>query len=314
LSIGRGELFDLYSARRGEAAIGIGARIDDVSPPLTWTFSPSVITGVGAAVVAYVWAWRRARRPGMPHPPGYGRLALFAAGMLTLVAALISPLDSISDHVMFMHMVQHLLLLDIVPILLILSLTKGLMRPVTRWLARVEQRAGFVAHPAFAVLVYVGFMGLWHTPLMYDLALAHENIHKLEHLCFLIGGTFYWWHLLSPIRPRMALSGMGAIVYMAVTKLFVGTLGIILIFAPHPIYQWYVSHPHYWGLTAHADQSLGGAMMALEQSVIMGTALVYIIFRMFSDSEKQAQRQERYDAAWASYRKQLAEHRPAKRV
>jgi hypothetical protein len=39
----------------------------------------------------------------------------------------------------------------------------------------------------------------------------------------------------------------------------------------------------------------------------MATALVYIIFRMLSDSEKEAQRQERYDDAWASYRKQLAE-------
>ena len=49
--------------------------------------------------------------------------------------------------------------------------------------------------------------------------------------------------------------------------------------------------------------------MALEQSVIMGIALVYIVFRMLGDSEKEAQRQERYDAAWASYRKQMDEHR-----
>lgn len=278
-----------------------------MSPPLTWTFSPTVTVGVAASCFAYTWAWRRARRPGMPHPPGYGRLALFASSMLLLLAALVSPIDSISDSVMFMHMVQHLLLLDVVPILLILSLTKGLMRPVTRRLTRIEERAGFIAHPAAAVILYVGFMGLWHLPRMYDLALANDNIHKLEHLCFLIGGTFYWWHLFSPIRPRTGLSGMGAIVYMAVTKFFVGMLGIILVFAPHPIYSWYVSHPHYWGLTAHADQSLGGSVMALEQSVVMATALVYVIYRMFNDTEKEAQRQERHDAAWASYRRQLAE-------
>jgi cytochrome c oxidase assembly factor CtaG len=280
-----------------------------VSPPLTWTLSPSIIAGVAVACIAYLWAWRRARRPGMPHPPGFGRLALFAGSMLTLVAALLSPVDSISDNVMFMHMVQHVLLLDIVPILLILSLTKGLLRPVTRRLTRIEEQAGPLAHPVFAVAAYIGFMGLWHVPRMYDLALEHEWVHYLEHVCFLIGGSLYWWHLLSPIRARQGLSGMGAIVYMAVTKFFVGMLGIILVFSPRAIYPWYEHHPHYWGLTAHADQSMAGSVMALEQSLIMATALVYIIFRMFNDSEREAQRRERYDEAWASYRKQLAEHR-----
>ncbi len=285
-----------------------------MSPPLTWTFSPSVIVGVGASCIAYVWAWRRARRPGMPHPPGYGRLALFTASMLFVVTALVSPIDSVSDSVLAMHMVQHVMLIDFVPILLILSLTKGLLRPVTRRLTAVEERAGIFGHPVFALFMYCGMMGMWHVPHMYDLALEHSEIHVLEHLCFLAAGMLYWWHLLSPIQPRVPVRGMAAIVYMAVTKFFVGMLGIFLVFAPHAIYPWYEHHPQYWGLTAHSDQSLAGAVMALEQSVVMATALVYVIFRMFNDSEKEAQRQERYDAAWASYRKQLAERREAEGV
>jgi len=278
-----------------------------VSPPLTWTFSPTIIVLVLVACGLYGWAWRRARRPGMPHPPGYGRLALFASSQLMLVAALLSPVDSISDNVMFMHMVQHLLLLDVIPILFILSLTKGIMRPVTRRLTTLERRAGPLAHPVFAVFLYVGLMGLWHVPRMYDLALQYEKVHYLEHTCFLLAGTVYWWHLLSPIRGRMAMGGMAPIVYMAVTKFFVGMIGIILIFSPHPLYPWYIHHPHYWGLTARSDQSLAGVVMALEQSVIMGIALVYLVYKMLNDSEREAQRKERYDAAWASYRRQLAE-------
>lgn len=243
----------------------------------------------------------------MPHPPGYGRLALFASSMLFLVVALMSPVDAIADEVLFVHMIQHVLLLDAVPILFILSLTKGLLRPVTRRLTTIEQRAGFIAHPVFAIFLYIGMMGLWHVPRMYDLALAHENIHNLEHLCFMTAGLLYWWHLLSPIRARLALGGMGPIVYMAVTKFFVGVLGIILAFSTHSLYPWYQDHPHYWGLSARVDQNVAGVLMALEQSVIMGTALVYIVYRMLNDSEREAQRQERHDAAWASYRRQLAE-------
>ena len=245
----------------------------------------------------------------MPHPPGYGRMALFLGSQLCLGLALLSPIDSIADNVMFVHMIQHVLLLDIVPILVILSLTKGLLRPVTRRVTTIESRAGFFAHPAFAAFLYIAVMAIWHIPRMYDLALEHEKIHYLEHTCFLIAGTLYWWHLLSPIRARMALGGMGPIVYMSVTKFFVGMLGIFLTFSAHAFYPWYEHHHEYWGLTARTDQNLAGVVMALEQSVIMGIALVYIVYRMLGDSEKDALRQERHDAAWASYRRQLAEHR-----
>jgi putative membrane protein len=285
-----------------------------VSPPLIWTFSPSVIVGVCGATLAYLWAWRRARQPGMPHPPGFGRLALFAGSMLCVLAALVSPIDALATDTMFVHMLQHMLLLDLVPILLILSLTKGLMRPVTRRVTQIERRAGLIATPAFAVFMYIGMMGFWHVPRMYDLALAHGNIHVLEHVCFLTAGSLYWWHLLSPIRARAAFTGMGQIVYMTITKLGVGALGVVLAFSTHSLYPWYQDHPHYWGLTARVDQNVAGVLMALEQSLIMGTVLVYIVYRMLNDSEKEAVRQETHDAAWANYRRQLAERKAAERA
>jgi putative membrane protein len=280
-----------------------------VSPPLIWTFEPSVIVGVAAATVAYLWAWRRARRPGMPHPPGFGRLTLFVASMVCVLVALISPIDTLSTDLISFHMVQHLLLIDAFPVLFILSLTKGLLRPATKKLIRIEERSGFISHPAFAVLLYITMMGFWHLPKMYDLALEHGDIHVLEHACFITAGMLYGWHLLSPIRARMALTGMGPVVYMTVTKLFVGILGIILAFSTHSLYPWYQDHPHYWGMSARVDQNLAGVIMALEQSVIMGTVLVYIVYKVLNDSERDSQRQERYDAAWASYRAQLAERR-----
>lgn len=284
-----------------------------MSPSLAWSFPPTVIAGICVASAAYVWAWRRARQAGMPHPPGVGRLAVFAASMLAIVAALISPIDAAADDLFSVHMVQHLLLLDLFPVLFILSLTKGLLRPVTRRLNVVERRAGPLAHPVFALILYMVVVGGWHLPYMYDLALRHYGFHYSEHVCFVIAGTLFWWHLLSPIRTRRAaLRGMGSIVYLAVVKFFMGMLGIILAFSTHSIYNWYQGHPHYWGLTARTDQNLGGAIMMVEQSLVLGIAVAYVIMRMLGDSERDAQRRERLDdrdAAWASYRRQLAEHK-----
>ena len=267
-----------------------------MSPPITWTYQPSAFVFIIAASVAYGWAWQRARGPGEPHPPGYGRLSLFLASMVTVFIALITPIDALSRALMVIHMTQHILLLDIMPILLILSLTKGILRPVTRRLTIIESRAGFFADPVFAVFLYVGVMWLWHVPAMYDFALAHSNVHLLEHVCFMTAGMLYWWHLLSPIRSRMRLEGMGPVVYMVVTKMLVGLLGVILAFAPTSIYPWYQHHPEYWGLTPRVDQNLAGLLMALEQSIVMGVALAYLFVRMLNEDEREAQRKERYAA------------------
>jgi putative membrane protein len=266
-----------------------------VSPRIAWSFEPSVLIGVAALAILYLLAWRRGRATGSPHRPGFGRLALFAAGLLVILAALVSPLDDLGDQLLVMHMIQHILLLDIAPILLILGLSKVLLRPVTRRLTIIERRAGYLAHPAFAAFAYIAIMWAWHVPAMYDEALRNTTVHAFEHLCFFTVGALYWWHILSPIRGRMRLDGLGPITYMASTKLFVGLLGIALAFAPASFYPFYEHHPHYWGLSPSEDQSMAGLTMALEQSVVMGIALVYVFVRMLTESEREAQRAERYE-------------------
>jgi cytochrome c oxidase assembly factor CtaG len=268
-----------------------------VSPKIAWTFEPSVLIGVAALAILYLLAWRRGRATGSPHKPGFGRLALFLTGLLLILAALVSPIDELGDQLLVMHMLQHIVLLDLVPIALILGLNKVLLRPVTRRLNAVERRAGYLAHPAFAVAAYVGFMWAWHIPAMYDAALHNTTVHAFEHLCFVAAGTLYWWHILSPIRGRMRLSGLGPVTYMGSTKLLVGLLGIALAFAPASIYPFYAHHPHYWGLSPTEDQSMAGLLMALEQSIVMGIALVYVFVTMLNESEKEAQRAERYEVA-----------------
>ena len=268
-----------------------------MSPQISWSFEPGVLLLVLAFALLYVRAWRRARQPGAPHPPGMGRLVLFATGLIAVLAALVSPIDVLGEQLMVMHMLQHILLLDIAPILLILGLTKGLLRPATRRLNAAERRAGFIAHPVFAVIAYAGLMWLWHVPAMYDAALRHSGVHVLEHLCFALAGGLYWWHVLSPIRSRMRLGGMGPIAYMTSTKLLVGILGIVLAFAPNSFYPFYEHHPHYWGLSPREDQNLAGLLMALEQSIVMGIALVWLFVQMLTESEREAQRAERFEVA-----------------
>lgn len=271
-----------------------------MSPDLSWTLSPSVL--ISAALVAgiYVRRWRRVRGGPSPRRASEApvwRLCCFMGAVLTAMLALISPVDSLADQLFFMHMVQHILLLDVVPILAILGLTKVILRPLTRSVHELERRAGPFAHPAFAVALYVAVIWAWHVPSAYDLALSHSGVHVLEHVSFVIAGSLYWWHLLSPVRARMRLDGMGPVVYMVSTKLLVGALGMGLAFAPSALYPYYVDHARVWGISALADQSMAGLIMAVEQSLVMGTALAMLFVHALSESEREQQRRERYELA-----------------
>ncbi len=268
-----------------------------MSPETSWSFEPVVLLGVALLVGLYAVGWRRAHRPGVRRAPSVWRLLLFAGGISTILVALVSPLDSLGDQLMVMHMVQHMLLIDIAPILLILGLTKVLLRPVTRRVQAIERRAGFFGHPVFAVIFYAAVLWLWHVPALYDKAQGNDWVHAFEHFCFFAAGCLYWWHVLSPIRSRMRLAGLGPVAYMTGGKLLVGILGIALAFAPHVIYPFYAHQPHYWGLTPLEDQMMAGLVMALEQSIVMGIALVILFVQMLNESERTAQRAERFEVA-----------------
>jgi putative membrane protein len=269
-----------------------------MSPNLSWTLSPVVLLGAAILGGVYVRRWISVRSSGAGRAAAEApvwRLCCFLGSILIAVIALISPVDALADQLFFAHMIQHMLLLDLAPILGILGFTKVILRPVTRSVSELERRAGFLAHPAAAVVLYVGVIWAWHIPSAYDFAVSHPLVHIGEHLTFVLAGSLYWWHLISPIRARLRLDGMGPILYMLSTKLFVGALGMGLAFAPSALYPYYVHHARVWGISAQDDQSIAGLIMAVEQSLVMGVALVILFIRALAESERSQEREERYE-------------------
>ena len=260
----------------------------------SWTFAPIVLLALAGYLGVYIARWRTSRAEGGARAASGWRLAAWCGGVAALFVALVSPVDVLGDQLASMHMVQHLLIADVAAILLTLGLTRHILRPATRRIHRIERAAGPFASPWFGVVAYVGAMWLWHVPAMYDAALRHPFVHTVEHLTFALAGLLYWWHLLSPIRSRLRLGGMGPIAYMASTKLLVGFLGIALAFAPELLYDAYDHPGTRWGMTALDDQHVAGLIMALEQSIVMGIALAWLFARMLAESEEEERRAERW--------------------
>lgn len=244
-------------------------------------------------LAAYVPRWIRVRRSADRDDAPIWRLLSWVAGALTLVVAQGNPIDKLGDYLLVMHMVQHLMLLDLMPLLLLFGLNRVLMRPITRRVQWLEQRVGFLARPWFGLVAYTAGMWFWHIPTFYDAAARSETIHLLEHMTFTGVGFLYWWHLLRPIPTRERMTAMGPVAYMGITKITVGLLGALLTFAPSAIYSFYDHRVEWWGLSPVADQAMAGALMATEQVLIMGVAFGALFIRGLQEAELRAQREER---------------------
>ena len=190
-------------------------------------------------------------------------------------------------------MLQHVLLGDIAPLLLLLALSRVIMRPATRRLQRVERALGPLAHPVTGLALWLALMYLWHIPALYDAALENPGLHLLEHVSFFAAGIAIWWPLIQPVPMRRRMTGLQPVAYIGAAKFGLAALGLYLTWSTAVHYDFYETVPRIWGLSAQEDQNIGGAIMMVEQSLTFVLVLAAVFMRMLSQSEIEEQRKER---------------------
>jgi putative membrane protein len=169
------------------------------------------------------------------------RLCL-AAAVTILVLASVLPLDGRFAA----HMVQHLLIGDVAPLLVVVAFRRPRVQPL-------------VALPAWAANV-----AFWHVPAIYDAALRHTLVHALQHASLFGGGLLLWGGLLGAATSvrRLAYAGGMTIVNLALSQ--------VLLWSSRPFYAGY-------GL---ADQRAGGGVMLVEGSGVMLAVVAWLLWRL----------------------------------
>lgn len=156
------------------------------------------------------------------------RTCAYTLGLVAIVIALDSKLDALADEgSITAHMVQHELLGNIAPFLLLLGLDAALARPVTQKvfgpvIRRPPWRRALRAanSPVLAVALYVGAMWLWYVPAVYAHVSASPVLHPLGHVLFIATGLLFWFHVLRPLPALVTLTPRQKLAY-----LLAGTLG-----------------------------------------------------------------------------------------
>lgn len=249
--------------------------------PWSFTFEPLFAVLAGLAVWLYVRAWRACE----PRPPGW-RAWMLGLGVGSIVVALNSPLETIAvEYLVLFHLLQNVVISDWAPPLILLGLTPamraGLATRLGSWFALVTRP--LVALPIWLVGWYTIHLG----PL-YDAFLREPLLLNLEHAILIAIGLLFWWPVLCE-APR-AVPTLARIAY--VFAAFVGSafLGLALTFSP-PVYGYYEELPvRLWGISAEADQNLGGILMSTEQAVVFLAAIVWLLLRLFREEEEAERR------------------------
>jgi cytochrome c oxidase assembly factor CtaG len=243
-----------------------------------------VVPLIAACVVAILFAQAvaRLRRRGRADLAAWDRIALFAAGLGLTVFALVGPLDRLADDkLLSAHMGQHVLIGDLGPALMVIALRGPLLvfllpAPVLAPLARsarVRAALGTLSRPRVAFSLWAANLAIWHVPYLYDLALAHQDLHDFEHVCWTFCGILVWTLLVDPGSHRR-LSVGGRVALAAVLFAAGQILTDVLVFSFTPLYPAY--HGAY-GISALTDQQISGIVMMVEQLLTLGTCVALLL-------------------------------------
>jgi cytochrome c oxidase assembly factor CtaG len=231
------------------------------------------------------------------------RAAAFYAGLLTIVVALATPIDSISRQLFWVHMTQHVLLLGVAAPLIVLGapwnsiwrpLPLAWRRRVARTVARsprlagVRRAAGALARPVPAWICFNVNLVFWHLPFAYDLTLRSQAAHALEHILFLGSAVLLWGQVLQSPPLRLRLSSLGRVLYIVAATAVGWLLSLVLAFAPSPLYPAYAHLAHHpGGISELTDQHIAAGVM-LGPGSLAATLFVFIgLYRWLGHDEQR---------------------------
>jgi cytochrome c oxidase assembly factor CtaG len=247
-----------------------------------------------AAALLYALG-RRRMGGGRWRQEGRMRAEAFYAGLVTLWIATGSPLDGLGDKLFWAHMLQHMLLQMVAPPLILLGapwmafwrvLPLPTRRRLAGWLAHstvaspLHWAARLLGLPVVAWLLFLGTIAVSHVPLIFDFALQHRTFHEAEHVVFLGLGLLFWSRAIDSPPFRARLGPAGAVAFFLTAILAESLLALVIMGLRAPVYAPYAAlAPRPEGLSALADQQLGGTMMLEPASLPLLIALLWALKR-----------------------------------
>jgi putative membrane protein len=237
-----------------------------VLPPLE--LAAIAVLGVSVARVGRTNGGFTARRRGY-----------LAAALAVLVISVCSPLGGLAQAgILSAHMFQHTLIGGFAPLLILLSLPRGLTIPTRGFFATRLWRG--LSQPIVAFCVWVASTLVWLVPDLHHAVLSHQSLWFAQQLAFFGFGTLLWAPIVDRLTTSPTWFGTSAkCVYM--TGVWFTGLGIanVFWFSGYAFYSSHAVAAKVWGLDPLQDQANAGTVMMLVHCFLAFGAIAVLFFR-----------------------------------
>ncbi|WP_406413638.1 cytochrome c oxidase assembly protein [Streptomyces halstedii] len=271
---------------------------------LAFSADPFFLIGCMAALVLYGYAVARLRRRGDAWP--VHRTVLFVLGVLTIALVMCTALNDYGMVMFSVHMVQHMVISMLSPILLLLG------APVTLALRALpvggRGRTGprelllkllhshymrIITHPVFTIPLFIASLyGLYFTPL-FDWLMGSTAGHLAMMVHFLAVGLVFFWPIMGvdpgPHRPGYVMRMLELFAGMPFHAFF----GIALMMGSAPMVGTYMNPPSSLGIDALSDQSAAGGIAWAFSEIPSVLVLIALVFQWYRSEQRTARRSDR---------------------
>jgi putative membrane protein len=271
---------------------------------LEFTGEPFFLVGSLLALVLYGWGVVRLRRRGDAWP--VSRTVSFVIGLLTVVLVMCTALGNYGMVMFSVHMVQHMVISMLSPILLLLgapvtlalralpSAGRGRRGPRELLVALLHSRyVRVLSHPAFTIPLFIASLyALYFTP-VFDFLMSSKPGHIAMMVHFLAVGLAFFWPIMGvdpgPHRPGYVMRMLELFAGMPFHAFF----GIALMMATSPMVGTYASPPASLGIDALDDQQWAGGIAWAFSEIPSVVVLVALVFQWYQSEQRQARREDR---------------------
>ncbi|MCX4910703.1 cytochrome c oxidase assembly protein [Streptomyces sp. NBC_00878] len=271
---------------------------------LQWSPDPFFLVACLLGLALYGWGVVRLVRRGDAWP--VGRTVAFVVGVLSVMLVLCTGLNDYGMVMFSVHMVQHMVISMLSPILILLGApitlalralpTAGRDRKGPRELLLMFLHSRFmrlVTHPAFTIPLFIASLyALYFTPI-FDFLMDSTTGHIAMMCHFLAVGLVFFWPIIGvdpgPHRPGHLMRMLELFAGMPFHAFF----GIALMMASEPMVESYKNPPASLGIDALADQTAAGGIAWAFSEIPSVLVLLALLYQWYRSEQRQARRADR---------------------
>lgn len=272
---------------------------------LAWSADPFFLVACLVGLGLYGWGVVRLARRGDTWSAG--RTVSFVVGVLTVMLMMCTSLNDYGMVMFSVHMVQHMVISMLSPILILLgapitlalralpvAARRGTKGPRELLLMFLHSRfMRIITHPAFTIPLFIASLyALYFSPI-FDFLMGSRTGHTVMMCHFLAVGLVFFWPIMGvdpgPHRPGYLLRMLELFAGMPFHAFF----GIALMMASTPMVETYRNPPASLAIDALTDQNAAGGIAWAFSEIPSVLVLLALLFQWYGSEQRQARRTDR---------------------